>query len=80
MNITKSKLKKIIREEVQQLNEANLWKYFNEVSNVLSDLRMKGWLKKAEKQNPELKSKLKVVEKLASKLMILTDEIADNLD
>ena len=80
MNITKSKLKKIIREEVQQLNEANLWKYFNEVSNVLSDLRMKGWLKKAEKQSPELKSKLKVVEKLASKLMILTDEIADNLD
>ena len=80
MNITKSKLKKIIREEVQQLNEANLWKYFNEVSNVLSDLRMKGWLKKAEKQNPELKRDLKKVEKAASQLMIWIDDIADRLD
>ena len=78
MKLTKTELKKIIKEEF--LTEAKLWNYFNEVSNVLSDLRMKGWLKKAEKQNPELKSKLKVVEKLASKLMILTDEIADNLD
>ena len=78
MKLTKSKLKKIIKEEF--LTEAKLWNYFNEVSNVLSDLRMKGWLKKAEKQSPELKSKLKVVEKLSSKLMILIDDIADGLD
>ena len=78
MKLTKLKLKKIIKEEF--LTEAKLWNYFNEVSNVLSDLRMKGWLKKAEKQSPELKSKLKVVEKLSSKLMILIDDIADGLD
>ena len=78
MKLTKSKLKEIIKEEL--LNEANLWKNFNEVSNALSDLRMKGWLKKAEKQNPELKSKLKEAEKLASKLIGLIDNIADNLN
>jgi hypothetical protein len=78
MKLTKLKLKKIIKEEF--LTEVKLWNYFNEVSNVLSDLRMKGWLKKAEKQSPELKSKLKVVEKLSSKLMILIDDIADGLD
>ena len=80
MNITKSKLKKIIREEIQQISEVKLWNYFNEVSNVLSDLRMKGWLKKAEKQNPELKRDLKKVEKAASQLMIWIDDIADRLD
>ena len=40
MKLTKLKLKKIIKEEF--LTEVKLWNYFNEVSNVLSDLRMKG--------------------------------------
>jgi len=78
MKITQ--LREIIREEIQQINEVKLWNYFNEVSNVLSDLRMKGWLKKAEKQNPELKRDLKKVEKAASQLMIWIDDIADRLD
>jgi len=64
----------------ETINEAKLWNYFNEVSNVLSDLRMKGWLRKAEKQNPELKRDLKKVEKAASQLMIWIDDIADRLD
>ncbi len=80
MKITKAKLKEMIREEIQQINEVKPWNYFNEVSNVLSDLRMKGWLKKAEKQNPELKRDLKKVEKAASQLMIWIDDIADRLD
>jgi len=37
-------------------------------------------LKKAEKQNPELKRDLKKVEKAASQLMIWIDDIADRLD
>ena len=77
MKITKTQLREMIKEEL--LSEAKLWHKFNEVSNLLSDLRMKGWIHKAQKQNPELKSKLKVVEKMASKLMILIDDIADNL-
>ncbi len=64
----------------ETINEAKLWNYFNEVSNVLSDLRMKGWLRKAEKQNPELKRDLKKVEKAASQLMIWLDDIADSLE
>ena len=64
----------------ETINEAKLWNYFNEVSNVLSDLRMKGWLRKAEKQNPELKRDLKKVEKAATQLMIWLDDIADSLE
>ena len=64
----------------ETINEAKLWNYFNEVSNVLSDLRMKGWLRKAEKQNPELKRDLKKVEKAALQLMIWLDDIADRLE
>jgi hypothetical protein len=41
---------------------------------------MKGWLRKAEKQNPELKRDLKKVEKAASQLMIWLDDIADRLE
>ncbi|SVB06544.1 uncharacterized protein METZ01_LOCUS159398 [marine metagenome] len=80
MKITKSQLREIIREEIQQINEAKLWSNLTKVSNALSNLRSKGWLRKAAKQNPELKPDLKKVEKAASQLMIWIDDIADRLD